>query len=393
LFPTRDFAITWLRLAGCVKYVDGGWVANVLGVSSTSTGKTGDAAMERDAGKLAFQVISEEFGDGDLAKNHVYVYHRLLSQLSSSGVAPTGDQPSFDSLSPTSGSPRCWTAAIAQQCIGLLASTSDYFPEAIGFNMAYETLPYHLLVTSHELRELKLDDYYFALHITIDNPDSGHAAVARVAVEKYLQGVEARDGEEGLKKAWKRVQAGVVLADGLPTTPCAPREFHKINNSYRPRLPSNAPSTPPANPTETRFVNLLLRKASAAEKMHCPSRMLISGHTLEYWLDPSTISFDKALTFVRGLEGKKPWVVRGDPGKSKLVQMVLWGGRMFGAFSRGEVDVLVKWVEGLGLSSEEDKVEGSYERFIGYSEEDFREFTTRREKTIGSIKTTFTTTQ
>jgi hypothetical protein len=37
-----------------------------------------------------------------------------------------------------------------------------------------------------ELKELKLNDYYFLLHISIDNADSGHTAMAMHAVVKYM---------------------------------------------------------------------------------------------------------------------------------------------------------------------------------------------------------------
>ena len=40
-------------------------------------------------------------------------------------------------------------------------------PEAIGFNLAYEQLAYHLLVTIHELKELRIDPYYFVLHVYV----------------------------------------------------------------------------------------------------------------------------------------------------------------------------------------------------------------------------------
>jgi len=34
---------------------------------------------------MARQVISEEFGDGDLGKNHVYGYHHLIETLGVGG--------------------------------------------------------------------------------------------------------------------------------------------------------------------------------------------------------------------------------------------------------------------------------------------------------------------
>jgi hypothetical protein len=384
MFPTKQFATEWLRLAGVVKYVDGGWLSGVLDIASgraaglpLSDKESG--ALERKVGKMAWQVISEEFGDGDLTKNHVYVYERLLESLGTgaidaAGKAVPGSERGFDGLPDDQGAPRCWQAAIAQQCIGLLASTREFFPEAIGFNMAYEALPYHLLVTSRELRELGIDDYYFALHVTIDNADSGHAAIARVAVERYLEGVRKRDGQEAMEKMWRRVQAGYILAEGLPTTPCSPKEFAPTigADGHRTwRLAKSLDLVATATDVEKRLVDLLGRKAFAAEKMHCPSRMTIEGQTIEEWLDPHAWNAEKGLAFVRALGEKKPWIYHGDPSRSKLVKELEWGGRMFGAFSRAETELVRVWIRSLGGDKVDEgaspavKAMGTYQGFIG----------------------------
>jgi hypothetical protein len=332
LFPTPAHAHEWLRLAACVKYVDGSWVSGIL---------LQPTVKERKSAKIAWQVISEEFGDGDIEKNHVYIYHRLIDSLGlggrdEQGRAMRGDQPGFDGSPIDQGIPRCWTAAIAQQCIGLLAP--EFFPESLGFNMAYETLPYHLLVTSHELRELDIDDSYFALHITIDNPHSGHAAMARVAVETYLNKLD----EESQRVAWRRVQAGMVLAEGLPTTPWSPIEFERIGARYRPRAVAQPPTR-----AERDVAELFLAKSVAARRMHCPSRLRVAGQTLEEWLDPSTMTLSKSVEFTRALSTFRPLVKSGDVERSRLVTEMQWGGRMFGAFSKSEVTIVKDWVAGL----------------------------------------------
>jgi hypothetical protein len=332
LFPTLAHAHEWLRLAACVKYVDGSWVSGILLQPSIK---------ERKSAKIAWQVISEEFGDGDIDKNHVYIYHRLIDSLGlggrdEQGRALRGDQPGFDGSPIDRGIPRCWTAALAQQCIGLLSP--EFFPESLGFNMAYETLPYHLLVTSHELRELDNDDSYFALHITIDNPHSGHAAMARLAVESYLNELDG----ESQKVAWRRVQAGMVLAEGLPTTPWSPIDFEKIGSRYRPKA---VPQTPTR--AELDVAELFLAKSIAARRMHCPSRLRVAGQTLEEWLDPTTMTASKSVEFTRALSTFRPLVKAGDIEGSRLVTEMLWGGRMFGAFSKSEVTIVKGWVTGL----------------------------------------------
>ena len=332
LFPTSAHAHEWLRLAACVKYVDGSWVSGIL---------LRPSIKERKSARIAWQVISEEFGDGDIDKNHVYIYHRLIDSLGlggrdKDGRAMRGDQPGFDGSAIDHGIPRCWAAAVAQQCIGLLSP--EFFPESLGFNMAYETLPYHLLVTSYELRELDIDDSYFALHITIDNPHSGHAAMARLAVETYLNQLEG----ESQKLAWRRIQAGMVLAEGLPTTPWSPIDFERVGSRYKPRAVAQLPTR-----AEQDVAELFLAKSKAARRMHCPSRIRVAGETLEEWLDPNTMTPPKSIEFTRALSTYRPLVKAGDVEKSRLVREMQWGGRMFGAFSKSEVTIVKDWVAGL----------------------------------------------
>jgi hypothetical protein len=56
----------------------------------------------------------------------------------------------------------------------------------IGYNLGYEQLPLHLLITSYELNELGIDPYYFTLHVTVDNAGSGHAHKAVQALRDLM---------------------------------------------------------------------------------------------------------------------------------------------------------------------------------------------------------------
>ncbi|MDR9778439.1 iron-containing redox enzyme family protein, partial [Rhizobium hidalgonense] len=69
----------------------------------------------------------------------------------------------------------------------------DYLPEVIGFNLGYEQLPLHLLITSYELDELGIDPYYFSLHVTVDNAHNGHAQQAVESVFAMLPLFDGRD--------------------------------------------------------------------------------------------------------------------------------------------------------------------------------------------------------
>lgn len=73
MFKDRETALWWLKNSAPVKYVDGTWIAHVHKIT--------EKFKERPACAIAWQVMSEELGDGTLAKNHVYVYEELMRSL------------------------------------------------------------------------------------------------------------------------------------------------------------------------------------------------------------------------------------------------------------------------------------------------------------------------
>lgn len=345
MFSDREEAKWWLKNAAPVKYVDGSWLGHINKITTPFP--------LRPITKDAWQVMSEELGDGDLAKNHVYVYEELMREIGETDL-PAGDTEDFIHPRHELDEVRVWRAAVAQLLVSLFAH--DFLPESLGFNMAYEGLPLHLMKTVEELRELKLNGYYFVLHISIDNADSGHSKMATEAVIKYIEYVRATTGsEEEVQKAWRRVQTGFMLAEGLPTTPESPS------------LKKTAEEAFPRNELERRVVEIFAAKAPVAHKLHCSSKLKIGRQTLVDWLDPSVFSSNKQwqMDFLDDLADCKPWIRKGDANGSKLVQEMSWGGRMFGSFTEGEMIVLKDWVNALP-----DERPSVYCNFTGRSEDE-----------------------
>ena len=46
----------------------------------------------------------------------------------------------------------------------------------------------------------------------------------------------------------------------------------------------------------------------------------------------------------------RPWVRRGDSARSRLVQELSWGGKMFGSFTQNEVEAVKRWIEELEVT-------------------------------------------
>lgn len=329
MFGDREEAKWWLKQAAPVKYVDGAWLGHINKISTPF--------KYRHITKNAWQVMSEELGDGDLDKNHVHVYRKLMDDIGAG--LPAADLKDFIHPRHEVNEVRCWKAAIAQLTISLFPH--DFLPEALGFNMAYESLPLHLLQTVKELRELRLNPYYFELHISIDNADSGHAAMALAAVVDYITMVEQDDGEEAAQTAWKRVQAGYILAEGLPTTPESPSLKVAVQHPF------------PRNKTERAMLHIFAAKSFVAHKIHCNSRLKIGRRSLVDWLEPSAFKDPEwQMDFLHDLSRCKPWVVQGHSEKSRLVKELSWEGKMFGSFTEKEVGIVKAWIDELESSTD-----------------------------------------
>jgi hypothetical protein len=325
MFSDETEAKWWLKQAAPVKYVDGAWLGHINKVSTPF--------MYRHVTKNAWQVMSEELGDGDIAKNHVHVYRELMDDISA-GLPPADSEDFIHSRHKLS-EVRCWKAALAQLLISLFPH--DFLPEALGFNMAYESLPLHLLKTVKELRELRLNPYYFELHISIDNADSGHAAMAMAAVANYIDIVAQNEGQEAAHSAWKRVQAGYILAEGLPTTPESPSRKTTSRETF------------PRTEAESSLLKIFAAKSFVAHKIHCNSRLKIGRRSLVDWLEPNAfadVQWQKE--FLHDLSDCKPWVIKGNSDRSRLVKELSWEGKMFGSFTEKEVECVKAWIDELG---------------------------------------------
>ncbi|KAJ6259925.1 hypothetical protein Dda_5569 [Drechslerella dactyloides] len=308
LLATHSYAEQFLRLSAPVKFVDGAWLSRVHQADT--------AAHLRHITRIVWQILSEELGDGDLAKNHVNVYADLLQSINID--IGTGDSPRFIDPAVNPGNdPRVWAAAIAQLALGMFPD--ELLPEIIGFNLAYEAVAPDTLICVHELKELRLDATYFNLHVTIDNADSGHTAMALHAVAELMDTCTSTAEEDVM---WRRVQAGYILAQGLPVHPR------------------------PTTTAESAVLDMFSKKCGPAQSAHQCCKAQLGGRNgmkLGDWMDPEEWE-QRKYKFLEALASSN-WVTPGRSMQSRLVKEVMWGGRMFGAFTASEVTVLKSWIE------------------------------------------------
>ncbi|SDM23088.1 Iron-containing redox enzyme [Oryzisolibacter propanilivorax] len=291
-FGNRAHALHFLRAVAPTKLVDGAWLY----------GLTAHAENVRLAPLV--HTYLEELGDGAPSKNHVLLYRRLLARH---GIAVDDDGSLPDAL---------YQQGLIQLALGWNAE--EFLPEVIGFNLAYEQLPLHLLITSYELNELGLDPYYFTLHVTVDNGHSGHA---RQACDAVL-GLLPRHGDTQV--FWQRVRAGARLADAGVGTTQVIRDFD----------------------IGAEVLRILAAKAPAGHGAHS-NYCRVAGRSVNDWLADAA----QMPQFLQALVDSG-WVVPDAPPHQSRFWRLLQGERaeMFGVFSAYELQVIHDWLRGEGSS-------------------------------------------
>ncbi|KAF1043251.1 iron-containing redox enzyme family protein [Xylophilus sp.] len=286
-FANRAHALYFLRGVTPTKLADGSWLAGVL------------PHWRNPLVDHLVRTYVEELGDGDPAKNHVLLYRRLLA---ANGLDEAPDLPDNHYIQ----------AAIQ---LSLAEHTADLLPEVTGFNLGYEQLPLHLLITAYELNELGIDPYYFTLHVTVDNSDSGHARRAVEAVQAGLpQDAAAREA------FWQRVRTGYRLNDLGASTLSVIEGFDARREVCR----------------------ILERKSIAGRNAHSDYCRL-GGKTVNQWLAEP----DGMAGFLATLE-KAGWIQRNAPPSQSRFWNLLQGPRaeMFGVFDGYELQVIHDWIRG-----------------------------------------------
>lgn len=285
-FSNRAHALHFLRAVAPTKLVDGAWLYGLL-------------PHWRNA-RFAHLVRTyvEELGEGVPALNHVLIYRRLLSRH---GLELLDDL-----------APQLYRPGLLQLALG--CNGEAFLPEVIGFNLAYEQLPLHLLISAYELNELGIDPYYFTLHVTVDNAGSGHAMRACQAV------IDTVPRGSGAGEFWRRVGNGARLAEAGPGT-------QELIDSFD---------------IEAEVVRIFANRSNQGHGAHS-DYCAVAGRKVNDWLaQPQQIP-----AFLQALQASG-WVERGRPVDQSRFWRLLQGERpeMFGVFSGYELQVIHDWIRG-----------------------------------------------
>lgn len=285
-FSNRAHALYFLRNVAATKLVDGAWLYGTL--NNWHDPRYHDLV----------RTYLEELGDGEPDQNHVLIYKQLLA---SQDIQHLESLPADRFIQGT-----------LQLALGQL--TSEFLPEVIGYNLGYEQLPLHLLITTHELAELGIDPHYFRLHITIDNASTGHAHRAAQAVLENLP----NDGQH--QAFYRRVKQGYQLNELGTSSTAVISDFN----------------------LDKELCRTLEEKARIARHMHS-DYCRIDGRTINEWLDTS----GQVPGLLDALQ-RKGWIRRHqDPAGSRFWRLIQSNrAPMFGVFSDYELQLLHDWIAG-----------------------------------------------
>lgn len=283
-FTNKSHALYFLNAVAPTKLVDGAWLYGLL------------PRWNNQDFHALIKIYLEELGDGVPGKNHVALYKNLLT---------THGCEHWHTLS----SDHFVQGAIQ---LALAYDVEHFLPELIGYNLGYEQLPLHLLITAYELNELGIDPYYFTLHVTVDNTATGHA-------HKALQGLQ-------------QLMPRVGNADAF---------YRRVMDGYRlNELGANTKSVIASFDLQTELVRILAAKSVVGKNMHS-DYCRVGGRTVNDWLsDPAQIP-----DFLQKLEDTG-WIKRGEAPENSRFWRLIQSDRaeMFGVFTVYEQQILQDWI-------------------------------------------------
>lgn len=286
LFSTKSHALNFLQAVAPTKLVDGAWLYGLVNL------------WQDPRFSNLIKIYLEELGDGNPGQNHVVLYKKLLAEHDCEQWSALPDE--------------YFTQGMIQLALGLHAE--DFIPEVIGFNLGYEQLPLHLLITAYELKELGIDPYYFTLHVTIDNVDTGHA---RRSLEALFDAMPV-NSESEQQAFLRRVCNGYKLNQiGLSTNSIIAK--YDLNNEV---------------------LAIFKAKSHFGKQAHA-DRCRIAGRTINDWLsEPDTMPKFLAALIDNGWFNK-----HATPEQSRFWKLIDGDqAKMFGVFSGYEKQVIYDWM-------------------------------------------------
>ncbi len=310
-----------LRQKAPFNLTDGAWLQNIL-----HTGPCNQIQAN------LFSIWADEAGNGRTELNHCNVYDTLL-RSGNIFLPPIGSK-DFAKLDIV---PSAYESAVFQMSVGLFPE--DFFPELLGMTLylEWEATP-TLTPTVRMLRGRGLDPHFYELHVAIDNISAGHGALAKQAIELYLEQANREGGDQQVQAQWKRIWTGYVTWATLGTF---------SSDLIKHLLEFDGKGTPEQQKefARKRMITLIEKKAPVAGKSH--GNAMVNGKRLnDLFSDPPALL--DAL-----MNDPRRFIDPQSPRDSRFItELLSFSGPMYKVFTEAEQDVILDWIESLSESSE-----------------------------------------
>jgi hypothetical protein len=319
--PTKDYICERIRQETPANLVDGMW-ANTFTPSSVP-----------ERWQLLVEKIRwEEQGEGDLEKNHCYMWRKLTDSLHFG--LPKVESREYADLPELS--PRAFVNPSLATAFGHL---HGYWPEKLGAIAYFETMSTPFSHRSaHQLRVHGVDPAWYVVHRSIDNGITGHSAMILDAIVDYIDGEVKRTGGNhtyGAELA-RRVFAGFLLYES---------SFMLVDEAVRERMDSgNAGCPDPGFAWMVEFVRRFANEATFFHKRNV-------SHTDNATVRLGELMLSSPADFVRHMAGRCDLVKPDRPAESLLVKHFEFGGPMYGVASTEDLQHIQQWIRSLPVTS------------------------------------------
>ncbi|GAW86723.1 hypothetical protein bplSymb_SCF03701P004 [Bathymodiolus platifrons methanotrophic gill symbiont] len=175
--------------------IDGCWLQNSQVLQSINPGIS----------DILFNIYCDEIGNGQLEKNHPYIFQQLLESLSI--MLPPAHSNAFVKHSGFMNS----AFDLPVYMLTLSSFSEKFLPELLGLNMAIELSGLgkgHMRLVD-DWKYWGIDPGIANIHISIDNAASGHTFMAKKAIKLYMDDILRSTADQTvLDKHWRRIFSG-----------------------------------------------------------------------------------------------------------------------------------------------------------------------------------------
>ncbi|MDQ1440489.1 MAG: hypothetical protein QOG97_717 [Acidimicrobiaceae bacterium] len=307
---TRDDVVEWILQMAPFNQTDGAWLRTIAPVGPID-----------EVRALLFGIYVDEMGGHDPDLNHPNIYTELMASVD----IELGDLRSRE----YSDNPALLDSAFTVPLFQLVVSQfpQDFFPELLGMTQYLEWSSVELKNMVRLNEHFGLDPHFYEMHVAIDNAATGHGAMARRAVELYLEGVRLEAGDEAMQEQWGRVWNGYVA---FSTTGTLAQEMAKRNRR---------------RPTPAEAVAAMVRDRAAKARLNHGTKRLAGTPLNDLFADPPKLME----SLVQG-----GMIVPGDPDASAFFDLLTADGPMYRIFTDADIEVWKAWARSLAAGPAPD---------------------------------------